>query len=184
MPFESPARTGGISSAGGRATAFSLKQRETSGPMASASGRVTPVTMSPSGLVRFFAMQRTAPRGRSITSPYRDAGERTSSRTSSEPLWARVCTSTSRSTRSGSVSCSCPPTERWRSASGASGSAYPPLVYPSTSLPFASSRYRHNAFASRICRGLLHSGSNSRGDATRMHAHRAREVATFSRLRL
>ena len=38
--------------------------------------------------------------------------------------------------------------------------------------------------ASRICRGLLHSGSNSRGLATTITAHRARDVATFSRLRL
>jgi len=42
---------------------------------------------------------------------------------------------------------------------------------------------REIAFASCICRGLLHSGPNRRGLATRMQAHRAREVATFRRLR-
>jgi hypothetical protein len=48
----------------------------------------------------------------------------------------------------------------------------------------ASSRYRHNAFASFICRGVRHSGSKSRGLATRIAAHLARDVATFRRFRL
>ena len=47
-----------------------------------------------------------------------------------------------------------------------------------------SSRNRHNAFASRICCGDRHSGSNNRGDATRIATARARDVATFNRLRL
>ena len=48
----------------------------------------------------------------------------------------------------------------------------------------ASSRYRQNALASWICRGVRHSGSNRSGDATRTQMQRAREVATLSRLRL
>jgi hypothetical protein len=43
---------------------------------------------------------------------------------------------------------------------------------------------RRNAFASRICRGVWPSGSNSRGLATRNTARLARDVPTFSRFRL
>ena len=46
------------------------------------------------------------------------------------------------------------------------------------------SKYRQNAFAIRICSGVRHSGSKSAGEQTRMLRHRAREVATLSRLRL
>jgi hypothetical protein len=46
------------------------------------------------------------------------------------------------------------------------------------------SKYLQNAFASSICRGVLHSGSNNLGDPTITHTHRAREVATFNRFRL
>jgi hypothetical protein len=46
------------------------------------------------------------------------------------------------------------------------------------------SAYLHNAFANCICQGVRHSGSNRAGLATRIHAHWAREVATFSRFRL
>ena len=42
---------------------------------------------------------------------------------------------------------------------------------------FAISRYRQNAFASSICRGVLHCTSNSAGLATNTVRHRAREVA-------
>jgi hypothetical protein len=38
--------------------------------------------------------------------------------------------------------------------------------------------------ASRIWLGARHSGSNNRGDATRIATARARDVATFNRLRL
>lgn len=48
----------------------------------------------------------------------------------------------------------------------------------------ASSTYRQNAFASWTCRGVLQSASNSRGLPTNTQAHLARELATFSRLRL
>src|SRR5262249_8992274 len=47
----------------------------------------------------------------------------------------------------------------------------------------AISAYRHIAFASLICLGVLHSGWSSRGLATRMHPQRALDVATFKRLR-
>ncbi len=47
---------------------------------------------------------------------------------------------------------------------------------------WAISKYRQKAFASFICRGVRHSGSNRRGLATRMHVERAREVATLRRL--
>jgi hypothetical protein len=50
--------------------------------------------------------------------------------------------------------------------------------------PLRHSRYRHSAFASFICRGVLHSGSSSFGLATTKHAQRAREVATLKRLTL
>lgn len=46
---------------------------------------------------------------------------------------------------------------------------------------FAISRYRQNAFAMRICSGVLHSGSNNWGEQTRMLNALAREVATFNR---
>src|SRR5258708_3227650 len=46
------------------------------------------------------------------------------------------------------------------------------------------SRYRQNAFAICICSGVRHSGSKSAGEQTKMLKHRAREVATLSRLRL
>jgi hypothetical protein len=45
----------------------------------------------------------------------------------------------------------------------------------------ASSRYRQNAFASCICRGIRHSASKTEGEPTRMHMHFARDVATLSR---
>src|SRR3981189_1479128 len=48
----------------------------------------------------------------------------------------------------------------------------------------ANSRYRQNALASCIWRGVRHSTSNRRGDATTMQIHFAREVATFSLLEL
>ena len=44
----------------------------------------------------------------------------------------------------------------------------------------AISRYRQNAFASCICRGVRHSASNIAGDPTKMQTHLAREVATFN----
>ena len=49
---------------------------------------------------------------------------------------------------------------------------------------FAISAYRHRALANCICRGDLHSGSSNRGLTINMQAQRAREVATFNRLRL
>ncbi len=49
---------------------------------------------------------------------------------------------------------------------------------------WANSKNLQNAFASRICPGVRHSGPNSGGFATRIDAHRAREMATLSRLRL
>ncbi len=49
---------------------------------------------------------------------------------------------------------------------------------------WAISTYRHNALASFICLGVLHSGANKRGFATSMHAHWARDVATFRRFKL
>jgi hypothetical protein len=48
----------------------------------------------------------------------------------------------------------------------------------------AISRYRQNAFASCMCRGVLHSGSNTGGAATKTQMHLARDVATFKRLAL
>jgi hypothetical protein len=48
----------------------------------------------------------------------------------------------------------------------------------------ASSRYRQNAFAIRICSGVRHSGSKSSGLPTSMQTHRARDVATLSQCRL
>ena len=57
-------------------------------------------------------------------------------------------------------------------------------LYASSCPSRAISRYRHSAFTSFICRGVLHSASNNAGLATRMHAHRAREVATLRRFRL
>jgi asparaginyl-tRNA synthetase len=47
-----------------------------------------------------------------------------------------------------------------------------------------TSRSRHSAFASRICPGVRHSGSNSRGLAIRKARQRARDRATFRRLPL
>jgi hypothetical protein len=55
--------------------------------------------------------------------------------------------------------------------------------YPSSTFR-ASSRYLQYAFANRICRADLQSGSKRRGLATRMQAQRAREVATSRRSRL
>ncbi len=49
---------------------------------------------------------------------------------------------------------------------------------------WAISRYRQNAFASSIWRGVLHSTSNSAGLATSTVKHCARDVATLSRLAL
>ena len=48
----------------------------------------------------------------------------------------------------------------------------------------AISRNRQSALASFIWRGERHSGWNNRGLATRIAAHRAREVATLRRLAL
>ncbi len=53
--------------------------------------------------------------------------------------------------------------------------------YGMDSTTFASSTYRHSAFANCICRGLLHSGSKRRGLATRMQAHCARDVSERAR---
>src|SRR6266498_3331033 len=47
----------------------------------------------------------------------------------------------------------------------------------------ASSTKRQRAFASRICGIVLQFTSSSRGLATRYARQRAREIATFSRLR-
>jgi hypothetical protein len=43
------------------------------------------------------------------------------------------------------------------------------------------SRYLQSALAIFICAGVLHSGSNSAGEQTRIDRHFAREVATFNR---
>ena len=43
----------------------------------------------------------------------------------------------------------------------------------------AISKYRKNAFANFICSGVLQSASKRVGDATTMHAHCARDVATL-----
>ena len=48
----------------------------------------------------------------------------------------------------------------------------------------AISRYAHNAFASCICRGLRHAGSNNFELPTKITADIARYVATFSRFKL
>ncbi|MEA2855405.1 MAG: hypothetical protein QOE02_5472, partial [Rhodospirillaceae bacterium] len=48
----------------------------------------------------------------------------------------------------------------------------------------ASTRYLQKALASCIWRGVRHSASNSRGEATITQMHFAREVATFKRLTL
>jgi hypothetical protein len=57
-----------------------------------------------------------------------------------------------------------------------------PLHGPSAAL--ATSTYRHNAFASRICLGVRHDGDSSLGDPTTIAAQRARDVATLRRFRL
>jgi hypothetical protein len=44
----------------------------------------------------------------------------------------------------------------------------------------AISRYLQNAFAIRICSGVLHSGSNSAGEHTKILKAFARDVATFN----
>jgi hypothetical protein len=59
--------------------------------------------------------------------------------------------------------------------------ASPPRFYL---LITARSKYAQNAFAIRICFGVLQFGSNICGVPTRMHTHRARDVATFRRWRL
>jgi hypothetical protein len=46
------------------------------------------------------------------------------------------------------------------------------------------SKYLQNAFAILICFGVLHSGSNSAGEHTKMLNALAREVATFNRFKL
>src|SRR5690606_4647806 len=56
-----------------------------------------------------------------------------------------------------------------------------PHGYPTTLL---ISLYLHTPFAHLICSTLLHSASNSAGEATRMQIHLARLVATFRRLGL
>src|SRR5262249_33606504 len=48
----------------------------------------------------------------------------------------------------------------------------------------AISKYRQNALASCICRGVRHSASNTSGEPTRTQTHFAREVATFRRFEL
>jgi hypothetical protein len=48
----------------------------------------------------------------------------------------------------------------------------------------AISRYLQKAFASCICRGVRHSASKSRGEATMTQMHFALYVATFSRFAL
>jgi hypothetical protein len=48
----------------------------------------------------------------------------------------------------------------------------------------ALSRYKQNAFASRICCGVRQSGSKRRGLPTRMQRALARDVATFRRFAL
>src|SRR5690606_36163248 len=55
------------------------------------------------------------------------------------------------------------------------------FVHPTTPL---ISLYLHTPFAHLICSTLLHSASNSAGEATRMQIHRARLVATLRRLGL
>ena len=52
-----------------------------------------------------------------------------------------------------------------------------------TNAASANSTNRHSAFASRICSIVRQLTSSSRGLATRYARHRAREIATFSRLR-
>ena len=54
---------------------------------------------------------------------------------------------------------------------------------PRASASMDNSRNRHSAFANRICLGDRQSGAKRRGFATRTTAHRALEVATFSRFR-
>ena len=58
--------------------------------------------------------------------------------------------------------------------------AEPTHLYLTTAL----SKYAQNAFAIRICSGVRQFGSNICGVPTRMHTHRARDVATFRRWRL
>lgn len=52
------------------------------------------------------------------------------------------------------------------------------------SFPPAISLNLQNAFANRICSGVLQSATNSRGLATTTARHLARDVATFSRFGL
>ncbi len=58
------------------------------------------------------------------------------------------------------------------------------ILAPDSDATIAISAYLHSAFANCICLGVRHSGCISFGDATTKTAHRAREVATFRRLRL
>jgi hypothetical protein len=48
----------------------------------------------------------------------------------------------------------------------------------------ANSKYRQNAFALRICFGVLHSGSNNAGEHAKMRSAFARDVATFNRFKV
>ena len=73
--------------------------------------------------------------------------------------------------------------EDWGKERIALGAAIPDAGFYIT-ISAASSRYRHRAFAQRICSGELHSGSRSRRVAIRMLMPCARLVATFSRLGL
>jgi len=57
-------------------------------------------------------------------------------------------------------------------------------AHPTLYLTTALSKYAQNALAIRICSGVRQFGSNMCGVPTRMHTHRAREVATFRRWRL
>jgi len=56
--------------------------------------------------------------------------------------------------------------------------------YTRRSISRASSRNRQRPLAQRICSGVRQSGSKRRGEATTMHAQRARLVATFRRFGL
>jgi hypothetical protein len=55
---------------------------------------------------------------------------------------------------------------------------------PCHQIALAISRYRQNAFASMIWRGVLHSTWNNPGLATSTATHRARDTATLSRFNL
>jgi hypothetical protein len=62
--------------------------------------------------------------------------------------------------------------------------AEPSSLVPAAHSGVANSRYLQKALASCIWRGVRHSASNKRGDATTTQMHFARDVATFRRLAL